>query len=77
MLIARANKGDIITARLPCKIRLTLYCMQDNASLSQQEEIDRSIAEAYEAADFLTEFVVQAKLNERGNFGTFKIKLTC
>ena len=43
--------------------------MQDNASLSQQDEIDRSIAEAYEAADFLTEFVVQAKLNERGNFG--------
>ena len=45
------------------------YCAQDNASMSQQEEVDRSIAEAYEAADFLTEFVVQAELNERGNFG--------
>ena len=43
--------------------------LQENAGISQQEEIDRSIGEAYEAADFLREFVVQAKLNERGNFG--------
>lgn len=43
--------------------------MQESAQLSQQEDIDKSIAEAHEAADFLRQFVVQAELNERGNFG--------
>lgn len=43
--------------------------MQENASLNQQQDVDRSIAEAYEAADFLTGFVVQAEMNDRGNFG--------
>ena len=38
-----------------------------------QEEIDRSIAEAYEAAEFIKTFVVQAKLNERGNFGKLSL----
>ena len=43
--------------------------MQESASISHQEDIDQRIGEAYEAAAFLTEFVVQAELNERGNFG--------
>ena len=42
-----------------------------SADLSQQDDIDKSIAEAYEAADFLNQFVVQAEMNERGNFGEF------
>lgn len=33
-----------------------------------QEQIDQALADAAEAADFLRTFVVQAKLNERGNY---------
>jgi len=33
-----------------------------------QDEIEKAIAEAYEAAEFIKTFVVQAKLNDRGNF---------
>ena len=32
------------------------------------QEIDQALADAAEAADFLRTFVVQAKLNERGNY---------
>ena len=42
---------------------------QECMGQEDQEEIDKSIAEAYEAAEFIKTFVVQAKLNDRGNFG--------
>ena len=37
--------------------------------MTEQEQITKLLADADEAADFLEAFVVQAKLNERGNFG--------
>lgn len=49
---------------------LTLH-LQEAADISSPEEINRLCAEGEEAADFLKTFVVQAKLNHRGNFGTF------
>ncbi|KAK9829909.1 hypothetical protein WJX72_008604 [[Myrmecia] bisecta] len=41
---------------------------KEAASLTDQQEISRRFAEGEEAADFIRTYVVQAKLNERGNF---------
>lgn len=43
--------------------------MQESAGVTDPTEIERLASEGYEAADFLETFVVQAKLNKRGNFG--------
>ena len=37
--------------------------------MTEQEQVTKLLADAEEAVDFLKAFVVQAKLNERGNFG--------
>jgi hypothetical protein len=42
--------------------------LQDARGVGGQEQ-DRLLAEGVEAADFLKTSVVQAKLNERGNYG--------
>ena len=42
---------------------------QGAADVTEQEQVTKLLADAEEAADFLKAFVVQAKLNERGNFG--------
>lgn len=42
---------------------------EKNRDASDPEEIRKLIAGCYGAADFLSTFVVQAELNERGNYG--------
>ena len=46
--------------------------VQESASVTDPQEVDRLCGEAHEAAEFLKSFVVQAALNERGNFGEYK-----
>lgn len=43
--------------------------MQESADVHQPAEIDRLCEDALDAAKFLRETIVQAKLNERGNYG--------
>lgn len=43
--------------------------LQANRSVSDQAAQSKLLAEGAEAASFIKTFVVQAKLNERGNFG--------
>ena len=66
-----AFRGDTVTLNASRK-ELRARFDENRASLSsggqQQEQIDQALADAAEAADFLRTFVVQAKLNERGNY---------
>lgn len=43
--------------------------LQECASVSDPTEVERLCDEAMDAAKFLREMIVQAKLNERGNYG--------
>ena len=43
--------------------------LQANRSISDTAAVKKLLAEGEEAASFIKTFVVQAKLNERGNFG--------
>lgn len=43
--------------------------LQSAAGVTDPDEIDKLCAEGRDAAQFLTQYVVQAKLNDRGNFG--------
>ena len=43
--------------------------LQANRSVSDTAAVKKLLAEGQEAASFIKTFVVQAKLNERGNFG--------
>lgn len=67
-----AFRGDTVTLNAS-RTELRARFDESRASLSsagvqQQEQIDQALADAAEAADFLRTFVVQAKLNERGNY---------
>ena len=46
-----------------------MWAWQEASSLTDAAEVQKRVAEAKEAADFIRTNVVQAKLNERGNFG--------
>lgn len=47
-----------------------LVCdLQSAAGVTDPDEIDKLCEEGRDAAQFLTQYVVQAKLNDRGNFG--------
>lgn len=43
-------------------------CLQANRSVSDTAAINKLLADGEEAASFIRTFVVQAKLNDRGNF---------
>ena len=43
--------------------------LQSAAGVTEPEEIEKLCAEGRDAANFLGQYVVQAQLNERGNFG--------
>ena len=43
--------------------------LQANRQVSDSGAVKKLLAEGAEAADFIRTFVVQAKLNDRGNFG--------
>eukprot|EP00891_Asterochloris_glomerata_P003324 jgi/Astpho2/3324/Aster-x0573 len=45
-----------------------LSCQQANAGETNPSEVQKMLADGLEAADFIKTFVVQAKLNPRGNF---------
>lgn len=45
--------------------------MQASAAVTDPAEVDKLCAEGMDAANFLTTYVVQAELNERGNYGVF------
>ena len=69
----QAFRGDTVTLNASRK-ELRARFDESRASLAgqeqqqQQEQIDQALADAAEAADFLRTFVVQARLNERGNY---------
>lgn len=46
-----------------------VWTWQEAAGLTDAAEVQKRVAEAQEAADFIRTNVVQAQLNERGNFG--------
>lgn len=48
----------------------TTNALQANRKVTDPVAITKLVAEGEEAASFIKTFVVQAKLNERGNFGT-------
>ena len=57
---------------LACKVARCSYefaARQVSASERDPGRIQQLLAEGREAADFIRTFVVQAKLNERGNYG--------
>ena len=43
--------------------------VQGSSGVTDPAEIDKLCAEGRDAAKFLTQYVVQAELNERGNYG--------
>ena len=45
------------------------YAVQASAGVSDPAAVDKLCAEGRDAAKFLTQYVVQAELNERGNYG--------
>ncbi|BDA43747.1 probable mitochondrial zinc maintenance protein 1, mitochondrial [Coccomyxa sp. Obi] len=64
--IKAAFRGDdfmLASARQEVRTRF-----QSAAGVTDPDEIDKLCAEGRDAAQFLTQYVVQAKLNERGNF---------
>ena len=48
---------------------MKLWHLQANRSVSDTAAVKKLLAEGEEAANFIKTFVVQAKLNKRGNFG--------
>lgn len=42
---------------------------EENRNVTSEEEIQRHLEEAREASHFITNMVVQAKLNSRGGYG--------
>lgn len=48
---------------------LILLALQESRGVSDAGELQRLTAEGVEAADFISSFVVQARLNDRGNYG--------
>lgn len=63
-----AFRGDTVTLTASRKELRARFDESRLSSLGTQQEIDQALADAAEAADFLRTFVVQAKLNERGNY---------
>jgi hypothetical protein len=45
------------------------HAVQASAGVSDPAAVDKLCAEGRDAAKFLTQYVVQAELNERGNYG--------
>ena len=45
------------------------HAVQGSSSVTDPAEIEKMCAEGRDAAKFLTQYVVQAELNERGNYG--------
>ena len=48
---------------------LTACCLQANRRVADSGAVKKLLAEGEEAASFIKTFVVQAKLNDRGNYG--------
>ncbi|EIE19322.1 hypothetical protein COCSUDRAFT_34269 [Coccomyxa subellipsoidea C-169] len=64
--IRTAFKGDafmLTSAKQEVRARF-----QSAAGVTEPKEIEKLCAEGRDAAQFLTQYVVQAKLNDRGNF---------
>ena len=58
----------------------SLSCLQENSQVTESGVLKKLLLEGEEAASFIKSFVVQAKLNDRGNFGEstysdFKLQL--
>lgn len=54
----------------PCCLQdVLLLPLQECAHVTDPAEIDKLCDEAMDAAKFMRDMVVQAKLNERGNYG--------
>lgn len=49
---------------------------QENRHVASDSDITRLLEEAREATQFISTMIVQAKLNERGGYGTFTASLT-
>ncbi|CAH2063038.1 unnamed protein product [Thlaspi arvense] len=49
---------------------------EENRHVVSDSDIPRLLEEAREAAQFISTMIVQAKLNERGGYGTFYAVLT-
>ncbi|KAK9864299.1 hypothetical protein WJX84_004057 [Apatococcus fuscideae] len=64
--ITAAFKGDAFMLR-QSKLEVR-HKYQEASSLTDAAEVQKRVAEAKEAADFIRTNVVQAKLNGRGNF---------
>ncbi|KAK9831574.1 hypothetical protein WJX74_000763 [Apatococcus lobatus] len=64
--ITAAFKGDAFM--LQQSRREVRHKYQEAAGLTDPAEVQKKVAEAKEAADFIRTNVVQAQLNERGNF---------
>ena len=45
------------------------HAVQASAGVSDPAAVEKLCAEGRDAAKFLTQYVVQAELNERGNYG--------
>ena len=64
-----AFRGDTVTLTASRKeLRARFDETRRSSGALGAQEIDQALADAAEAADFLRTFVVQAKLNERGNY---------
>jgi hypothetical protein len=48
---------------------LSAQVLQDMSDVTDAETIRQAVAEGHDAADFLIQNVVQAELNDRGNYG--------
>jgi complex III assembly factor LYRM7 len=63
----KAFKGD--TVMQTGAVKEIRDNFKKNRDITDPEEVKKLVGACYEAADFLSTFVVQAKLNERGNYG--------
>lgn len=53
----------------PAHDQISCCAVQSSSGVTDPAEIDKLCAEGRDAAKFLTQYVVQAELNERGNYG--------
>lgn len=49
---------------------------EENRHVTSEEEIQRLLEEAREASHFISTMIVQARLNDRGGYGSFLVSQT-
>ena len=64
-----AEKGNRIGACTLANRFYMQHAVQASAGVSDPAAVDKLCAEGRDAATFLAQYVVQAELNERGNYG--------